>query len=142
MGVNSLTESKTLSDKFRELARELEADQDEARRGERIEKLARGKPASEGSGVRALSYAIGALFAFVGAPSAQAAPTGNGLLAQCTSERGSNTYWQDTAACTAYIQGFIEGAVSFQTMWPKDEQKFICLPPNVTAGQLRDIVVK
>lgn len=38
---------KTQSDKFKELAREVEADEDEARRDERLTKVARHKPAPE-----------------------------------------------------------------------------------------------
>jgi len=37
-------EPKTQSDKFKALARELEADEDEARWDERLEKVARAKP--------------------------------------------------------------------------------------------------
>ena len=42
-----MTEKKTQADKFKELARELEADEDEARWDERLRKLAKtklGKP--------------------------------------------------------------------------------------------------
>jgi len=42
MGVNSLTESRTQSDKCRELARELEADQDEARKGDLMKEVVKG----------------------------------------------------------------------------------------------------
>jgi hypothetical protein len=38
---------KTQSDKFKELAREVEADEDEARWGERLTKVAKHKPAPE-----------------------------------------------------------------------------------------------
>jgi len=71
-----------------------------------------------------------------------AAPTGNRLYEQCTSDQRSATYWYDDAACTAYIQGFIEGATSFQELWPAETPKAICLPATVTAGQMRDVVVK
>lgn len=40
-------DEKTQSDKFKELARELEADEDEARWDERLEKVAKAKPAQE-----------------------------------------------------------------------------------------------
>jgi hypothetical protein len=72
---------------------------------------------------------------------ANASQTGNQLYEQCTRERAAPTYWYDDAACTAYISGFIEGATSFQEFWPADQPKAICLPPNVTAGQMRDVVV-
>lgn len=39
-----MTEKKTQSDKFKELARELEADEDEARWDERLKKVAKAKP--------------------------------------------------------------------------------------------------
>ena len=71
-----------------------------------------------------------------------ASPTGNKLYEQCKSPAGSPTYWYDDASCLAYIQGFIEGAISFQELWANDQPKAICLPENVTAGQMRDVVVK
>ena len=37
-------DSKSQSDKFKELARELEADEDEKRWDERLKKVAKGKP--------------------------------------------------------------------------------------------------
>jgi hypothetical protein len=37
-------DEKSQSDKFKELARELEADEDEAREDERLKKVAKGKP--------------------------------------------------------------------------------------------------
>jgi len=42
-----MTDSKSQLDKFKELARELEADEDEARWDERLKKVAKGKPAPE-----------------------------------------------------------------------------------------------
>ncbi|WP_199560080.1 hypothetical protein [Sphingomonas psychrotolerans] len=42
-----MTEPKTRSDKFKELAREVEADEDEARGDERLMKVAKHKPAPE-----------------------------------------------------------------------------------------------
>lgn len=39
-----MTEPKTQSDKFKDLARELEADEDEANWDERLKKLAKVKP--------------------------------------------------------------------------------------------------
>jgi hypothetical protein len=40
-------EPKTQSDRFKEIAREVEADEDEARGDERLTKVARHKPAPE-----------------------------------------------------------------------------------------------
>jgi hypothetical protein len=42
-----VTAEKTQLDKFKELARELEADEDEARWDERLKKVAKAKPAQE-----------------------------------------------------------------------------------------------
>jgi hypothetical protein len=42
-----MADDKSQSDKFKELARELEADEDEARWDERLKKVAKGKPAPE-----------------------------------------------------------------------------------------------
>jgi hypothetical protein len=42
-GVNFLPDSKPQSEKFKELARELRADEDEARWDERLKKVAKGK---------------------------------------------------------------------------------------------------
>jgi len=42
-----MTKPKSQSDKFKELARELEADEDEARWDERLEKVAKAKPAEK-----------------------------------------------------------------------------------------------
>ena len=39
-----MTEGKSQSDKFKEAARELEADEDEAHWDERLKKVAKGKP--------------------------------------------------------------------------------------------------
>lgn len=39
-------DEKSQSDKFKELAREVEADEDEARWDERLKKVAKGKPKS------------------------------------------------------------------------------------------------
>lgn len=39
-----MADQKTQSDKFKELARELEADEDEARWDERLKKVAKAKP--------------------------------------------------------------------------------------------------
>ena len=39
-----MSEQKSQSDKFKDLARELEADEDEARWDERLRKVAKGKP--------------------------------------------------------------------------------------------------
>lgn len=39
-----MADKKSQSDKFKELARELEADEDETRWDERLKKLAKGKP--------------------------------------------------------------------------------------------------
>ena len=41
------TAQKSQSDKFKKLARELEADEDEARWDERLKKVAKGKPEPE-----------------------------------------------------------------------------------------------
>lgn len=46
-GVNFLPDSKPQSEKFKELARELGADEDEARWDERLKKVAKGKPEPE-----------------------------------------------------------------------------------------------
>lgn len=43
-----MTDGKSQADKFKDLARELEADEDEARWDERLKKVAKGKP-SEGN---------------------------------------------------------------------------------------------
>lgn len=40
---------KSQADKFKEVARELESDEDEARWGERLKKVAKAKPAPEKS---------------------------------------------------------------------------------------------
>lgn len=92
--------------------------------------------------MRVLYTATVALCSLGAAPDASASPTGNTLFEQCTREREAPTYWYDDATCTAYIQGFVEGATSFQEMWPKERPKAICLPANVTAGQIRDVVVR
>jgi hypothetical protein len=42
-----LPDSKTQSEKFKELARELGADEDESRWDERLKKVAKGKPVEE-----------------------------------------------------------------------------------------------
>lgn len=42
-----MTEEKTQSDKFKELAREMEADEDEARWDERLAKVVAHRPAPE-----------------------------------------------------------------------------------------------
>jgi hypothetical protein len=42
-----VTDDKTQCDKFKELARELEADEDEARWDERLKKVAQHKPVPE-----------------------------------------------------------------------------------------------
>jgi hypothetical protein len=44
MGLIQMTEGKSQSDKFKEAARELEADEDEAHWDERLKKVAKGKP--------------------------------------------------------------------------------------------------
>jgi len=44
---NMADQPKTQSDKFKELAREVEADEDEARWDERLTKVAKHKPAPE-----------------------------------------------------------------------------------------------
>ena len=88
-------------------------------------------------------FGVAVAFCSLGfAPQALASPTGNTLFEQCTRERDSATYWYDDATCTAYIQGFVEGATSFQELWPKERPKAICLPAKATAGQIRDVVVK
>ena len=92
--------------------------------------------------MRILFGACAALCSIASAQDALASPTGNALFEQCTRGRGSATYWYDDAACTAYIQGFVEGATSFQELWPKERPRAICLPANITAGQMRDVVVK
>lgn len=46
-GVNRLADEKSQSQRFEKLARELEADEDEARWEERLRKVARHKPAPE-----------------------------------------------------------------------------------------------
>jgi hypothetical protein len=49
MGNDPVTEKpKTQSEKFKELARELEVDEDEARWDERLKKVAKGKPKPDG----------------------------------------------------------------------------------------------
>ena len=76
-------------------------------------------------------------------PSSSAnARTGNELLSQCTTSTASQFYWQDRAGCAAFIEGFVEGATSFQEMWPQSQRKMICVPQGVTTGQIRDVVVK
>jgi hypothetical protein len=42
-----MAETKSQSDKFKEAARELEADEDEARWKERLKKIAKTKPSSD-----------------------------------------------------------------------------------------------
>lgn len=42
-----MTEQKSQSDKFKEAAREIGADEDEARWDERLKKIAKGKPVPE-----------------------------------------------------------------------------------------------
>lgn len=42
-----MTDDKSQSEKFKELARELEADEDEARWDERLKKVGKAKPALE-----------------------------------------------------------------------------------------------
>ena len=41
------TDAKSQSDKFKDAARELEADEDEARWDERLKKVAKGKPPND-----------------------------------------------------------------------------------------------
>ena len=47
MGVKLVAEPNPQLDKFKELARELAADEDEARWDERLKKVAKGKPSEE-----------------------------------------------------------------------------------------------
>ncbi|XUU59727.1 Rap1a/Tai family immunity protein [Erythrobacter sp. HA6-11] len=65
---------------------------------------------------------------------------GNALYDDCSAKEGGPTYYQKNAFCTAYIVGVVDTINYYQGA---DEiHNFVCIPPNVRAGQLRDVVVK
>lgn len=71
---------------------------------------------------------------------------GNRLYADCTVREGASTYYQDKAYCLAYIVGAndgIESGLVLAEVYTEidDLQRPYCLPDNVTAGQLTDVVV-
>jgi len=69
---------------------------------------------------------------------AQAAfKSGNDLYSDCTTPRGSSTYYQADGYCTGFVMGVYDDFDLSRQL----EDKEACLPGGVTAGQLRDVVV-
>ena len=65
--------------------------------------------------------------------------TGNNLRDDCNATKESNTYYQQSAWCIAYIQGVFDATEGRD----KGLNGFtFCSPQNVQAGQARDIVTK
>ena len=73
------------------------------------------------------------------APAATSAYTGNELLSHC-----EQTHQIGEGFCMGFIYGVDEGfyAAEFLYRRPKPEEKIYCKPANVTAGQMKDIVIQ
>ena len=65
--------------------------------------------------------------------------TGNDLYAKCSAVKSEATYYQDSAYCLAYVIGIVD---AFEFNEGVKSGLKLCVPGGVTAGQLRDIVVR
>ena len=64
--------------------------------------------------------------------------TGNDIFAECQASPSDTTYWQRDMKCTAYIVGAYDAADAVRSARNTER----CGPDGLTAGQLRDVVVK
>lgn len=64
--------------------------------------------------------------------------TGNDILSGCMTAKISDTFYQMTAFCSGYIDGAFDDFMLTRQAAKKPD----CTPPNVTSGQVKDIVVK
>lgn len=85
-----------------------------------------------------IGFTTASLLWLPAAPAIAAFQDGNALLADCTAERGSTTYYQRSAYCSAYIIGVFDDFMLNREI----EGKGVCASSNITSGQVRDIVVK
>lgn len=65
---------------------------------------------------------------------------GNDLLQKCSTRERDAAYFQNQSYCMGYIVGVSDAAEFFQTA--PGMPQLVCLPSNVTSGQLKDVVVK
>ena len=66
--------------------------------------------------------------------------TGNELYENCSSKQGEPTYWQKSAACSAYVMGVVDGIGASEVL--EKSLPVMCIPLEVTVGQMVDIVTK
>nr|WP_312295973.1 Rap1a/Tai family immunity protein [Brevundimonas diminuta] len=88
--------------------------------------------------------AIAAILAVPGAASADFV-SGNFLYEWCTTDRADDLYWTSTARCQAYVIGVVDAMETHYRVHQisnPEIQKLACIPSSVTAGQLKDTVVK
>lgn len=63
---------------------------------------------------------------------------GNALYSDCSAKPNDSTYYQSDAYCLGYILGVTDTLATMRIMNKRNH----CIPENVTAGQIRDIVLQ
>lgn len=82
--------------------------------------------------------AAGACLLNVSSPSRASFRNGNELLPDCLSGPSDSTYYQNQAYCIGYIIGVVDDQSLYADALGK---RLYCLRPEVTAGQIKDVVV-
>lgn len=80
---------------------------------------------------------VGALIAY-STPAFAAVITGNDLLSECNADRSSSEYEMNIAHCVGYIMGSIDQGQLDEHF---SQKRLYCMPRQVTAGQLKDVLV-
>lgn len=69
---------------------------------------------------------------------------GNLLYQYCNSSEGTATYYQHQTFCSAYIAGVADTFERLRSLTQSERghSASICIPANVTVGQMKDIVFR
>lgn len=88
--------------------------------------------------VKILAIALGTSAIVAPSPANATFKDGNALYSDCTAKPNSSTYYQSDAYCMGYILGVTDTLTTMRIINKRNS----CIPENVTAGQIRDIVLQ